>query len=57
MLLQELVCKDQERLAEVSQVKAEFKDQVGHLDAARTAGRHFKHFKRRSMFWREKSKV
>lgn len=57
MLLQELVCKDQERLAEVSQVKAEFKDQVGHLDAARTAGRHFKHFKRRSMLWREKSKV
>lgn len=36
MLLQELACKDQERLAEVSQVKAALKDQIGHLHAERT---------------------
>lgn len=35
--LQELSCKDQVRVAEVSRVKVELQEQIGHLDAERTA--------------------
>lgn len=37
MLLQELSCKDQVRVAEVSRVRVELQEQIGHLDAERTA--------------------
>lgn len=37
MLLQELSVKDQERVAEVSRVKVELQEQIGHLHAERTA--------------------
>lgn len=37
VLLQELSCKDQVRVAEVSRVKVELQEQIGHLDAERTA--------------------
>lgn len=37
VLLQELACKDQVRVAEVSRVRVELQEQIGHLDAERTA--------------------
>lgn len=37
MLLQELSGKDQERVAEVSRVRVELQEQIGHLHAERTA--------------------
>lgn len=37
MFLQELSCKDQVRVAEVSRVRVELQEQIGHLDAERTA--------------------
>lgn len=37
MLLQELSGKDQERVAEVSAVRVELQEQIGHLHAERTA--------------------
>lgn len=37
MLLQELCCKDQEKVAEVSRVRVELQEQIGHLQAERTA--------------------
>lgn len=36
-LLQELSCKDQEKVAEVSRVRVELQEQIGHLQAERTA--------------------
>lgn len=36
-LNQELSCKDQVRVAEVSRVRVELQEQIGHLDAERTA--------------------
>lgn len=35
--LQELSCKDQVRVAEVSRVRVELQEQIGHLEAERTA--------------------
>lgn len=37
VLLQELCCKDQEKVAEVSRVRVELQEQIGHLQAERTA--------------------
>lgn len=37
MLLQELCCKDQEKVAEVSRVRVELQEQIGRLQAERTA--------------------
>lgn len=37
MLLQELYCKDQEKVAEVSRVRVELQEQIGHLQAERMA--------------------
>lgn len=37
MLLQELSGKDQEKVAEVSRVRVELQEQIGHLQAERTA--------------------
>lgn len=37
MLLQELSGKDQEKVAEVSRVRVELQEQIGHLHAERTA--------------------
>uniref|UniRef100_A0A3B4GTL8 Leucine rich repeat containing 45 n=1 Tax=Pundamilia nyererei TaxID=303518 RepID=A0A3B4GTL8_9CICH len=36
-LQQELCCKDQEKVAEVSRVRVELQEQIGHLQAERTA--------------------
>lgn len=36
-MLQELSGKDQERVAEVSAVRVELQEQIGHLNAERTA--------------------
>jgi len=37
MLLQELSGKDQEKVAEVSRMRLELQEQIGHLQAERTA--------------------
>lgn len=37
VVLQELSGKDQEKVAEVSQVRVELQEQIGHLQAERTA--------------------
>lgn len=37
MLLQELLGKEQEKVAEVSRVRVELQEQIGHLQAERTA--------------------
>lgn len=37
VFLQELSCKDQVRVAEVSRVRVELQEQIGHLEAERTA--------------------